>query len=48
MGRPLDLDGASVVVTDDYNPLELWSLPGHETWRKSLLETVPPAILLAE
>ncbi|MBM4267680.1 MAG: hypothetical protein FJ144_13880 [Deltaproteobacteria bacterium] len=48
MGEPLDVDGPALLVTDDYNPLELWAVHGQEVWREGLLETLPPSILLAE
>jgi spermidine synthase len=46
--EPLDLEPGGLVLTDDFNPLELWSLPVHEAWRELVIEWVPSDVLLAE
>lgn len=37
---------AGIVLTDDYNPLDVFDADVHEGVRKRILETTPPAILL--
>jgi spermidine synthase len=41
-------EGPAIVLTDDYNPLDLWALPGHEEWRKEMLAWVPWEMMLAD
>ena len=40
--------GPAIVLTDDYNPLDLWGLPGHERWRREMLGWVPWEMMLAD
>lgn len=45
-GRLAGTAGAGLVLTDDYNPLDLLDVDLHERVRKTILDTTPPAILL--
>ncbi|MBM4244710.1 MAG: hypothetical protein FJ148_12975 [Deltaproteobacteria bacterium] len=45
---PLDLSGDAVVITDDYNPLDLWAVEGSETWRRAAMAMYPSDVLLSE
>jgi spermidine synthase len=40
--------GSFTILTDDYNPLDLWALAGHEEWRRQMLDWVPWEMMLAE
>ncbi|MBI5836847.1 MAG: hypothetical protein HZB25_06360, partial [Candidatus Eisenbacteria bacterium] len=46
--KPLALAGPSTLLTDDYNPLDLWALAGHEEWRREALAWMPWDVTLAE
>ena len=46
--KPTTLHGVGSVLTDDYNPLDLWSLEAHEEWRRLALANLPWDVLLAE
>ncbi|HVP40287.1 MAG TPA: fused MFS/spermidine synthase [Candidatus Saccharimonadales bacterium] len=46
--RPLPLRGPGTLLTDDYNPLDLWSLAGHEEGRRESLAWLPWDVTLAE
>jgi spermidine synthase len=45
---PVELRGVAVVLSDDYNPLDLWSVEAHEEWRRLALEKLSWDVLLAE
>ena len=45
---PLDVSGPGIVLTDDYNPLDLWAVDASETWREAALKMHPPEVLFAE
>jgi hypothetical protein len=44
----LDVSGPGIVLTDDYNPLDLWVVDASEKWRAAALEMYPPDVLFAE
>jgi spermidine synthase len=44
----VELVGPSIVLTDDYNPLELWAADAHEMWRKAALRSFPSEVVFAE
>jgi hypothetical protein len=44
----VELVGPSIVLTDDYNPLELWAADAHEMWRKAALRRFPAEVVFAE
>ena len=46
--RPESLSGDFTVLTDDYNPLDLWSLEGHEEWRREALAWLPWEVVISE
>ena len=45
---PMPLVGPAVLLTDDYNPLDLWSMEAHETFRRIELGITPWDVMLAE
>lgn len=45
-GRLLQRDPGALVLTDDFNPLDVIDIDLHENIRKTILETTPAAILL--
>ncbi|MEW6270612.1 MAG: fused MFS/spermidine synthase [Thermodesulfobacteriota bacterium] len=45
---PLDVSGPAIVLSDDYNPLDLWSVDASEAWRRAALTTFAPEVLYAE
>lgn len=46
---PLDVgDDGAIVLTDDYNPLDLWAVDASERWRRAALEMYSSDVLLAE
>ena len=45
---PLDLSGSSIVLDDDYNPLDLWSVDAAEKWRAAAIAMYPHEVLFAE
>lgn len=45
---PLEVAAGGLVLTDDFNPIEVWSLPDQETWRTMVLDWVASDVLLAE
>jgi len=46
--RPMRLEGPAIVLRDDYNPLDLWALAGHEEWRREALQWMPWDVALAQ
>lgn len=44
----LDVSGDGIVLTDDYNPLDLWAMDASETWRRAALATWSPDVTFAE
>jgi len=47
--RPaLDVSGPGIVLTDDYNPLDLWAVEASEAWRQAAIGMYPPEVLFAE
>ncbi len=46
--EPLEIAGAAEIITDDYNPLDLWAVAGQEAWRRGVMTSMRPPILLAE
>lgn len=45
---PLDVSGPGIVLTDDYNPLDLWALEASEAWRRAALTMHPAEVVFAE
>ncbi|HEY8515631.1 MAG TPA: fused MFS/spermidine synthase [Candidatus Binatia bacterium] len=45
---PLDVTGDAIVLSDDYNPLDLWAVDAAEAWRRSALHTFSREVLYAE
>ena len=45
---PLDVSGPGVVLSDDYNPLDLWGVEGSETWRRAAMAMYPSDVLLSD
>lgn len=46
--EPLDVSGDAIVLSDDYNPLDLWAVDASETWRKAAMDMWPRDVLFAE
>ena len=46
--EPIDTSGDAIVLSDDYNPLDLWSVDASETWRKAAMGMWPSDVLFAE
>lgn len=46
--EPLDTGGEGIVLTDDYNPLDLWSVDASEAWRRAAIDMWPREVLFAE
>lgn len=46
--EPLELTGEAIVLSDDYNPLDLWSVEASETWRRAAMDMFPGDVLFAE
>lgn len=45
---PMRLVGPAVLLSDDYNPLDLWSMEAHEEFRRMALWNTPWDVILAE
>jgi spermidine synthase len=45
---PLDVSGPAIVLSDDYNPLDLWAVDASEAWRRAALQTFSREVLYAE
>ena len=45
---PLELSGSSIVLDDDYNPLDLWAVAASEKWRTAAIAMYPKDVLFAE
>jgi hypothetical protein len=45
---PLELSGSSIVLDDDYNPLDLWAVEASEKWRNAAIAMYPSEVLFAE
>ena len=45
---PIDTSGSAIVLSDDYNPLDLWAVDASETWRKAAMDMWPRDVLFAE
>ena len=45
---PLELSGSSIVLDDDYNPLDLWAVAASEKWRTAAIAMFPRDVLFAE
>ena len=46
--EPLDTHGDAIILSDDYNPLDLWAVDASETWRKAAMDMWPRDVLFAE
>ena len=44
----LDLVGPAIVLSDDYNPIDLWSVEASETWRRAAMQMLRRDVLFAE
>lgn len=45
---PESLSGEAHILTDDYNPLDLWALAGHEESRREVLQWLPWEVVVSE
>lgn len=45
---PLELSGPAIVLSDDYNPLDLWAVDASERWREAALDLYAGDVLFAE
>jgi spermidine synthase len=45
---PLDTSGPAIILSDDYNPLDLWAVDASETWRKAAMDMWSRDVLFAE
>ena len=45
---PESLVGEAHILTDDYNPLDLWALAGHEESRREVLQWLPWEVVVSE
>jgi spermidine synthase len=48
MAREHHPTGPHTILTDDYNPLDLWAVAEHEEWRREALAWLPWDVALAE
>lgn len=45
---PLDVSGPGIVLTDDYNPLDLWAVDAAEVWRTAAMKMFRSEVLFVE
>ena len=45
--EPLDTSGSAIILSDDYNPLDLWAVDASETWRKAAMDMWSRDVLFA-
>jgi len=48
LARELFPEPTDLILTDDYNPLDLWAAAGQENWRKEALGWIPWEVMVAE